>query len=69
MPIHIPARYAMEKGFLAKTTTSQLIVLTHEEYNRGIRQLQRDIESAEASRSTLTIGADLRVYATIGWVR
>jgi ubiquinone/menaquinone biosynthesis C-methylase UbiE len=68
MPIRQPARYALEKGLLAKTSTSQLIVLTDEEYNRGMNQLLRDIESAEAAKRTFTIYADLRVYATTGWV-
>jgi hypothetical protein len=68
VPIRLPAQYALEKGLLAKTSTSQLIILTDEEYNRGIGQLMNDIESAEAAKSTLTICADLRIYATTGWV-
>jgi ubiquinone/menaquinone biosynthesis C-methylase UbiE len=68
MPIQLPAIYALEKGQLAKNSTSQLIVLTDEEYNLGIDRLKRDIEEAEARRSTLSIYADLRIYATTGWV-
>jgi ubiquinone/menaquinone biosynthesis C-methylase UbiE len=68
IPIQIAARTALEQGILAKTSTSQLIVLTDEEYIRGISKLRQDIESAEAAQGTLTISADLRFYTTTGWV-
>jgi ubiquinone/menaquinone biosynthesis C-methylase UbiE len=68
VPIQIAAKTALEQGILAKTSTSQLIVLTEEEYSRGINKLRQDIESAEAAQSTLTIRADLRFYSTTGWV-
>jgi ubiquinone/menaquinone biosynthesis C-methylase UbiE len=68
MPIRLPARYALEKGLLHKNSTSQLFILSQEEYQAGMDRLVRDIESAEASRSPLNIAADLRIYATAGWV-
>jgi len=63
-PDRLPARTALETGRLAKTTTSQLTVLTDAEYKEGIGRLVKAIEAAEARGEMLVIGADLRVYAT-----
>lgn len=64
----IPAREALDHGYLARTSTSQLALLSAEEYVQGIRQIQRDIVTAEARNEVLTLSADLRLYATIGMV-
>jgi ubiquinone/menaquinone biosynthesis C-methylase UbiE len=64
----VPARSALEHGRLAKTATSQLALLSDDEYAQGIRQIQRDIETTEARNEVLTLCADLRLYATIGFV-
>jgi len=69
MPFQMPARLALETGRLAKTTTSQLTVLTDDEYNEGIKHLIRDIEINEAKHRAFTIGADLHLYATTAWLR
>ncbi len=69
MPIQLSARSALETGRLAKATTSQLTVLTDEEYSEGLTHLIKDIEVKEAQHEALTIGADLRLYATTGWLR
>ncbi len=63
-PDKFPARLALATGRLAKSTTSQLAVLPDEEYEAGMARLKNDIDSAEARGETLTIGADLRLYAT-----
>jgi len=68
MPLQMSARLALESGRLAKTTTSQLTVLTDEEYEEGIKHLMRDIEINEAQHKVLTIGADLHLYATTAWL-
>jgi hypothetical protein len=34
-----------------------------------MEKLRQDIASAEGRQETLMIGADLRVYATTGWVK
>ncbi len=67
-PDRLAARTALETGRLAKSTTSQLTVLTDHEYEEGIAWLVRDIQSAEAKGETLVIEADLRVYSTTGWL-
>jgi ubiquinone/menaquinone biosynthesis C-methylase UbiE len=64
----IPARESLDHGHLAKTATSQLALLTDDEYIQGIRQIQLDIETAETRNEGLTLSADLRLYATIGLV-
>lgn len=69
MPLRISARLALETGRLAKTTTSQLAVLTDDEYSEGMTNLMRDIEINEAQHKVLTIGADWRLYATSAWLR
>lgn len=67
-PWQMPARTALEIGRLAKSYTSQLTVLTDDEYNQGINHLLGKLEAYEAEDAILTVGADLRLYATIGWV-
>ena len=69
IPVQLPARAALESGRLAKETTSQLTLLSDGEYDAGINWLVKDIEAAEAEGKTLSIGADLRLYATTGWIR
>jgi ubiquinone/menaquinone biosynthesis C-methylase UbiE len=64
----IPARDAFDHGHLAKTATSQLALLTDDEYIQGIMKIQREIESAESRNEVLTLSVDLRLYATIGLV-
>jgi SAM-dependent methyltransferase len=64
----IPAREALECGRLAKTVTSQLAILSDNEYIQGIRQIQQDIKAAEDHNEVLTLRVDLRLYATIGSV-
>lgn len=68
IPVKAPARSTLESGQLAKTSTSQLAILTDAEYQRGINRLMQEIEDAESRGNTLEIEADLRVYATTAWV-
>jgi ubiquinone/menaquinone biosynthesis C-methylase UbiE len=68
MPVRLAAREALEQGRLEKSATSQLSVLTDEEYRRGIDRVREAIESAEVRGESLCLGADLRLYATFGGV-
>jgi len=56
------------RGRKNSATTSQLTVLTDEEYKEGLGRLIKDIELNEAQHKNLTIEADLRLYATTGWL-
>lgn len=64
----LPARQALEQGRLDKTRTSQLSILTEEEYQRGIQRIRLDLEHAEARGQTLFLVTDLRLYGTSGSV-
>lgn len=68
IPWQLPARTALEIGRLNKSYTSQLTVLTNDEYNQGINRLVKKLEATEATKDILTVSADLRLYATIGWM-
>ena len=69
LPVALSARAAIEQGRLRKGATSQLAVLTDEEYQRGVERIRRAVESAEALGESLCLNADLRLHATFGSVR
>lgn len=54
----------VERGF-----TSQLAVLTDEEFARGVERLRAASEAAAKTGDDIWLTADLRFYATIGWVK
>jgi len=60
MPAAIPFEAALERGTVDRRATSQLMVIGDAEYDAGLRRLR-------AERPILH--ADLRLYATVGWVR
>jgi SAM-dependent methyltransferase len=64
--LQLPAREILAQGRLDKAATSQLTVLTDEEYHQGIQRLQANIERAEAKGKTLFLTADMRLYGTYG---
>jgi ubiquinone/menaquinone biosynthesis C-methylase UbiE len=64
----IPAREALAQGRLDKAATSQLSVLTDEEYQQGMQRLHTDIQRAEEKGQTLFLTADLRLYGTTACV-
>ena len=68
MPIRFRAREALEQGRLDRSATSQLRVLTDEEYRQGIDRVREAMESAEIRGESLYLSADLRLYATFGAV-
>jgi ubiquinone/menaquinone biosynthesis C-methylase UbiE len=67
IPQSLPARQELEAGRLAENVTSQLGVLTEEQYSRGFLRLLQTIEAAESRGLVLKLSSDLRLYATIGW--
>ena len=68
LPGRLDARASLENGRLDKSVTSQLSVLTDEEYRQGIDRVREAVESAEARGESLYLCADLRVFATFGAV-
>lgn len=68
LPIQLLAREALDHGRLDKAVTSQLAVLTDEEYQRGIDRIRAAIEAAASRGEPLYLTADLRLYGTFGSV-
>ena len=52
-------------GVVTPTFTSQLTVLSEEEFARGVARIR---EADAAAGGTLQLVADFKLYATIGWV-
>ncbi len=66
LPVRFDAQSALEQGRLDKSATSQLSVLTDEEYRQGIERVRAAIASAQSRGESLYLSADLRLYATFG---
>jgi SAM-dependent methyltransferase len=62
------AREALAQGKLAKSTTSQLSVLTDVEYQQGIAKLEQAIAEAAGRQEDLFLMSDLHLYGTSGYV-
>src|SRR3954468_8026634 len=63
-----PAESALQAGSagpIARSFTSQLTVLSDEEFERGLERLRA---ANEAAGHQLQLVSDFRLYATIGWV-
>jgi ubiquinone/menaquinone biosynthesis C-methylase UbiE len=65
--LDLPAAEALDHWRLARSTTSQLALLSEAAYAAGIERIRRDAAAAEAAGGTLRLGADLRLYATSAW--
>lgn len=59
IPAEMPFAVATERGLIDRRSTSQLMVISHAEYDEGLQRLR-------AQQPTLN--ADLRLYATVGRV-
>ena len=60
-----PASEALANGVVDASFTSQLSVLSDEEYSRGAVRLKA---ANDAAGGELQLVADFRLYATVGWV-
>ena len=60
-----PASEALASGEVDHRFTSQLTVLSDEEFSRGAERLR---QANEAAGGELQLVADFRLYATIGWI-
>ena len=65
MEIVYPASDALANGIVDAAFTSQLTVLSEEEFRRGVDRLCKANEEAGGE---LQLVADVRLYATVGWV-
>jgi SAM-dependent methyltransferase len=60
-----PASEALVNGIVDQSFTSQLTVLSEEEFRRGSDRLRA---ANDAAGGELQLVADFRLYATVGWV-
>ena len=60
-----PAAEALASGVVDASFTSQLTVLSDDEFRRGVERLR---QADAAVGGELQLVADFRLYATIGWV-
>jgi ubiquinone/menaquinone biosynthesis C-methylase UbiE len=60
-----PAAEALTNGIVDRTFTSELAMLSDEEFNRGVEGVR---QANDAAGGALQLVADVRLYATIGWV-
>ena len=64
IPVQISVSEAARRGFLDRTSTSQLMVISEAEYEEGMKR----IGDADADAGGATVlRSDLRVYGTTGW--
>jgi SAM-dependent methyltransferase len=67
---HRPAQMTVEeadrRGFLDRSSTSQLMSISDSEYEEGLKRVRQDDMEA---RGRLILRSDLRVYGTVAWVR
>ncbi len=59
---------ALSSGVLDRTFTSELTILSDEEYERGLDQMREAEAARSAAGGTFELVTDLRLYATVGWV-
>jgi ubiquinone/menaquinone biosynthesis C-methylase UbiE len=59
IPADMPFAAATERGLIDRRSTSQLMVISQAEYDAGLQRLRAEQP---------TLKADLRLYATVGWV-
>jgi hypothetical protein len=64
----MPARTAIERGLLAQSYTSQLTILSTQEYQDGIGRITQAIDAGKVRGEELILAGDLRLYATSGWL-
>jgi ubiquinone/menaquinone biosynthesis C-methylase UbiE len=64
-PAVLTMREACRRGFLDRTSTSQLLVISQSEYDAGIARMHAADAAADGG---LRLRSDLRLYGTIGWL-
>ena len=64
LPARLSARAALDGGRLDKHVTSQLAVLSDDQYQAGLQRIRADVREADARGETLSLTADLRLYGT-----
>jgi hypothetical protein len=68
LTLQLSARNAIEHGPLDQSYTSQLTILSPQEYQEGMVRVTQAIDATNTAGEELRLGGDLRLYATIGWL-
>ena len=68
LTLQMPAHTAIERGLLAQSYTSQLTILSTEEYQEGMARITQAVDAAKVAGKELMLVGDLRLYATSGWL-
>ena len=63
-----PVSDAFAGGLIDRAFTSQLTVLTDEEFTRGVERIRQAEAEAMARGAELRLVTDFRLYATVGWL-
>jgi ubiquinone/menaquinone biosynthesis C-methylase UbiE len=64
MPVEMTVSEAAGRGFLSRSSASQLTVISQAEYDVGLKRIQ----AADRDGSAAILRSDLRLYGTTGWV-
>jgi ubiquinone/menaquinone biosynthesis C-methylase UbiE len=64
LPTRLSAGPALHSGRLARHTTSQLAVLTEEQYQQGLQRIRSAVREADTRGETLWLTADVSLYGT-----
>jgi ubiquinone/menaquinone biosynthesis C-methylase UbiE len=64
----MPARVAVQQGFLERGYTSQLAILSEQEYEAGKTRLKEATEDAAVLGEDLLLTTDLRFFGVVGWI-
>jgi SAM-dependent methyltransferase len=65
LPRRLPLSEASRRGFLERKHTSQLMVISDDEYQAGLARIRT---AGSSSPHELVLEADLTLYGTIGWL-
>jgi len=63
----VSARAALDRNLVDRSVTSQLMILSEQEYQDGLNRIRTAMEAAAAKGEDLTLTTDVRLYATVGW--
>ena len=58
---------ALDRNFVDRSVTSQLMILSEQEYQDGIDRIRSTKEAAATRGEDLVLTTDVRLYATVGW--
>jgi SAM-dependent methyltransferase len=64
----MPAQRAFDRGLVDRSFSSQLTVLSDEEFDAGVARIREAMKEAEQRGDELQLISELHLYAVTGWV-